>query len=144
MAAVAEDYKSVCLITDRNPTEPKLRGRLQVPGSRSRVLLPLLTAVALVFGIAWTSGIPALAATTAKVSASTSVNAAPRGELDCNGFSPVQKPLRRRAECTDIVVSWVSDNSNTWGGRFYDNGHYIGHDEPDTTYHSKRPALATT
>ena len=33
----------------------------------------MISAIALMFGIAWTSGIPAQAATTAKVSASTSV-----------------------------------------------------------------------
>ena len=31
------------------------------------------------------------------------------------------------------------DNSNTWGGKFYDNGQYIGHDEPDTTFLSNAP-----
>ena len=31
------------------------------------------------------------------------------------------------------------DNSNTWGGKFYDNGHYIGHDEPDATFLSTAP-----
>ena len=31
------------------------------------------------------------------------------------------------------------DNSNTWGGKFYDNGVYIGHDEPDTTFLSNAP-----
>jgi hypothetical protein len=96
--------------------------------------------VALVFGIAWTSGISAQAATTAKVSANvtTSVAAAPRGELDCNGFSPVQKPVRGTMNCTDIRGTSKA-NANTWGGRFYDNGHYIGHDEPDTDFTSSTP-----
>jgi hypothetical protein len=56
-----------------------------------------------------------------------------RGELDCNGDSPVQKPLRAM-NCTDIRGIQGVDNANTWGGKFYDNGVYIGHDEPDATF----------
>ena len=90
------------------------------------------------FGIAWTSGIPALASTTAKVTPSVTA-AAPRGELDCNGFSKVQKPLRGTMNCTDIRGISGKGNSNSWDGRFYDNGHYIGHDEPDTDFVSSTP-----
>ena len=61
-----------------------------------------------------------------------------QGELDCNGFSPVQKPTRASL-CTDIRGVAGSGNQNTWGGHFYDNGHYIGHDEPDTTFLSSQP-----
>jgi hypothetical protein len=60
------------------------------------------------------------------------------GELDCNGYSPVQKSVRA-GECTDIRGIQGVDNSNTWGGKFYDNGVYIGHDEPDTTFLSNAP-----
>jgi hypothetical protein len=60
------------------------------------------------------------------------------GELDCNGDSPAQKPVRA-GECTDIRGINGVDNSNTWGGKFYDNGVYIGHDEPDTTFLSNAP-----
>jgi hypothetical protein len=104
------------------------------------VLLGIISAIALFFGVAWSSGLPAHAATTAKVSANvtTSVNAAPRGELDCNGFSPVQKPVRGTMNCTDIRGTSKA-NANTWDGRFYDNGHYIGHDEPDTDFTSSAP-----
>ena len=48
------------------------------------------------------------------------------------------------ANCTDIRGFPGEDNANTWGGRFYDNGHYIGHDEPDTTFLSNAPGPATT
>ncbi|WP_129545541.1 hypothetical protein [Arthrobacter dokdonensis] len=41
--------------------------------------------------------------------------------------------------CTDIAGIAGVDNANTWGGRFYDNGYYIGHDEPDLTFLSSRP-----
>jgi hypothetical protein len=49
--------------------------------------------------------------------------AAPRGSLDCNGFSRLQQPLRPYLPCTDFF-------DVTEHGRGYDNGHYIGHDEP--------------
>jgi hypothetical protein len=110
-----------------------MRARLHVHGKRSRILLGTVSAVALLFGVAWTSGVPAAA----------SVTAAPKyvpnsvGELDCNGYSTVQKELRA-FNCTDIrggkkATPW------TWGGRFYDNGHYIGHDEPDVGFNSSAP-----
>jgi hypothetical protein len=110
-----------------------MRARLHLHGKRSRVLLGTVSAVALLFGVAWTSGIPAAAS----VTASAKYTPNPRGELDCNGFSPVQKPLRL-FNCTDIRGSGKA-NSNVWGGRFYDNGHYIGHDEPNTTFLSSAP-----
>jgi hypothetical protein len=61
-----------------------------------------------------------------------------RGELDCNGDSPAQHALAKMY-CTDIRGFLGTDNQNTWGGRFYDNGTYIGHDEPDATYLSSAP-----
>ena len=61
-----------------------------------------------------------------------------RGEFDCNGDSPVETATRPML-CTDIRGFLGVDNANTWGGRFYDNGHYIGHDEPDMTFLSSRP-----
>jgi hypothetical protein len=116
-----------------------MRARLHLHGRRSRVLLGTVSAVALLLGVAWTSGIPAQAAATAKASAgSISYTPNARGELDCNGFSPVQKPLRGTFNCTDIRGS-TKANANTWDGRFYDNGHYIGHDEPDTGFLSSAP-----
>ncbi len=60
------------------------------------------------------------------------------GELDCNGYSKIQRSLRNMT-CTDIKGILGVDNKNTWGGKFYDNGHYIGHDEPDTTFLSSAP-----
>jgi hypothetical protein len=52
-----------------------------------------------------------------------------RGGLDCNGFSPVQKTFRQMI-CTEIA-------SNSDEG-FLDNGHYVGHDEPDIGFFSHR------
>ena len=120
-----------------------MRARLHMHGARSRVLLGLLSAIALLFGIAWTSGVPA-AASTASPASSVAKSAVakyhprPRGELDCNGFSPVQKPLRA-FNCTDIRGIKGKGNANSWDGRFYDNGHYIGHDEPDVGFTSSAP-----
>jgi|SRR5579863_77521 len=56
------------------------------------------------------------------------------GELDCNGQSTQQKPVNMRLNCTDIRGFDNEWNANTWSGRFYDNGYYVGHDEPDMTF----------
>ncbi|MHB8245057.1 MAG: hypothetical protein ACYDGN_06810 [Acidimicrobiales bacterium] len=69
--------------------------------------------------------------------------AAKQGNLDCNGFSPVQKPLRPSL-CTDVRGFLGTNNQNTWGGHFYDNGTYIGHDEPTTTFLSNQPGSGNT
>ncbi len=48
------------------------------------------------------------------------------GQIDCNGFSPIQTGIRPTAACADI--------RGLTGGRFYDNGYYIGHDEPSVRF----------
>jgi hypothetical protein len=53
------------------------------------------------------------------------------GGLDCNGFSPISKNVKTYMACTDL------HGAN--GGRFYDNGWYIGHDEPTVQFLSSRP-----
>jgi hypothetical protein len=52
-----------------------------------------------------------------------------RGGLDCNGFSPVQKTYRPMW-CTEIAANDANG--------FEDNGHYVGHDEPDIGFFSGR------
>jgi hypothetical protein len=52
------------------------------------------------------------------------------GGLDCNGWSPVSHNLKA-LPCTDL--------RGANGGRFYDNGWYIGHDEPSVQFFSRRP-----
>jgi hypothetical protein len=47
---------------------------------------------------------------------------APVGNLDCNGYSQIQKPLKPQQACADF--------RGAYDERGYDNGHYIGHDEP--------------
>jgi hypothetical protein len=53
------------------------------------------------------------------------------GLLDCNGFSRIQRTLKLTGACADPRGY---DES-----RFYDNGHYIGHDEPIVRFLSSRP-----
>jgi hypothetical protein len=69
---------------------------------------------------------------------STGSSTPARGALDCNGFSPVQQTIKSTGACTDIRGFAGVKNKNNWDGRFYDNGHYIGHDEPDLTFLSSR------
>ena len=60
------------------------------------------------------------------------------GMLDCNGKSTLQRSLRPSLACVD-VRGFQKANANTWGGRFYDNGEYIGHDEPTIGFLSSVP-----
>jgi len=60
------------------------------------------------------------------------------GELDCNGFSPRQHAVKRTIPCADIRGKRGTNNF-IWNSRFHDNGHYIGHDEPDMTFLSSAP-----
>lgn len=61
------------------------------------------------------------------------------GELDCNGQSLIQRAVRRSFNCTDVRGFAHHFTANNWSGRFFDNGEYIGHDEPDMTFYSNRP-----
>jgi len=56
------------------------------------------------------------------------------GNLDCNGVSPVQRTVLAPKACTDIRGARGVSNKYMQDGRFYDNGLYIGHDEPDTRF----------
>lgn len=53
------------------------------------------------------------------------------GEIDCNGLSPIQAPAHPTAVC--------ADPHGDWAGRFYEHGHYIGHDEPAVRFISNAP-----
>ncbi|MDQ6613363.1 MAG: hypothetical protein M3083_00985 [Actinomycetota bacterium] len=66
----------------------------------------------------------------AQASVRPSWHAAAQGGLDCNGFSPVQGSYRH-LWCTEIAA-------NDMNG-FEDNGHYVGHDEPDIGFFSYSP-----
>ena len=106
-----------------------MRARSHVRRARSGTLAVALSAIALLLGLAWPGGAPAASAATP-----SSYAPAARGELDCNGFSTAQKEVRANL-CTDISGAI----KGAWGGKYYDNGHYIGHDEPDATFLSNAP-----
>jgi hypothetical protein len=55
------------------------------------------------------------------------------GELDCNGHSPVQRPVKPDG----IICAEV--HFEPGGSRLEDNGYYIGHDEPTIQFYSNRP-----
>lgn len=58
----------------------------------------------------------------------------PVGELDCNGHSPVQRPVKAGgAICAEVHAN----------GQLDDNGWYIGHDEPTVQFYSNQPGSST-
>ncbi|HLK72658.1 MAG TPA: hypothetical protein VKU77_03310 [Streptosporangiaceae bacterium] len=63
--------------------------------------------------------------------ASTGVAPNATGELDCNGLSPIQHPVKSAVMC--------KDPRGTDHGRFEENGKYIGHDEPSMRFVSNQP-----
>jgi len=71
-------------------------------------------------------------ASAAPVAAPGGVRPKATGELDCNGHSKMQKAVSRKLLCTDI-------RGMNGYPRFFDNGHYVGHDEPSTRFISNRP-----
>ena len=83
---------------------------------------------ALILPALMVSASPAMAHSSGGGPVQEHVNA--RGGLDCNGFSPLQKTFRHLM-CTEIA-------SNSEYG-FLDNGHYVGHDEPDLGFFSNTP-----
>jgi hypothetical protein len=56
-------------------------------------------------------------------------SASPLGELDCLGHSAIEAPIKPRMTCTDFL--WRGEYGPSRG---YDNGHYVGHDEPSVTF----------
>jgi hypothetical protein len=90
---------------------------------RSRALLAGLAA-ALVAGLV-------LAGSTVAHAGAGGVGPNRYGEIDCNGLSPIQQPVRVTLPCADPV--------GHGGYRFTDNRHYIGHDEPDVRFISTQP-----
>ena len=64
--------------------------------------------------------------------ASSSAQFAAAGNLDCNGLSQIQKPLKTLNVCAD-------PRGLEGYGRFYENGKYIGHDEPSIGFYSHAP-----
>jgi hypothetical protein len=80
--------------------------------------------------------VAASAGTAQAAGAGTHVMPQARGELDCNGFSPIQRAVKPTLICADARLS--KDE------RFEDHGHYIGHDEPSLRFVSSRPGRPAT
>jgi hypothetical protein len=59
---------------------------------------------------------------------------APVGNLDCNGYSQIQQSPKPEQVCADF--------HGAYDERGYDNGHYIGHDEPGIGFISIAPGSA--
>ena len=53
------------------------------------------------------------------------------GGLDCNGWSPISRNVKGAMVC--------ADPHGLNGKHFYDNGWYIGHDEPSAQFYSNQP-----
>jgi hypothetical protein len=70
----------------------------------------------------------------AGATASAGVRPHATGELDCNGFSPIQAAVKRTLVCRDPSIN---------GTRFEDHDHYIGHDEPSVMFISSKPNSAS-
>jgi hypothetical protein len=96
---------------------------------RSKLMLTL-AALLMVAAIA----IPLVVNATSPHAANAASNFAAQGGLDCNGFSKIQKPVKPGLLCTDFA--------GYDKGRGYDNGHYIGHDEPTINFFSNSPGSA--
>lgn len=57
-----------------------------------------------------------------------------RGELDCNGYSPIQHAIKPAGTiCAEVHAN----------GQLKDNGWYIGHDEPTMQFYSNQPGSST-
>src|SRR6202035_318394 len=106
--------------------------------NRARWHLPRWAKLPVALGMAPAMSAPYLAAPAASVTGRASFPLQPShaaGNLDCNGYSKIQRTILPPLACTDIRGG-PGDNENVWAGRFYDNGHYVGHDEPDMTFFS--------
>ncbi|MBA2288257.1 MAG: hypothetical protein H0W02_22510 [Ktedonobacteraceae bacterium] len=90
-----------------------------------------LTLCAMVAIIALAVPVATFVVSSRNTAKAASLTFAPQGNLDCNGFSKIQKPLRAHDYCTDFK----SPN----GERGEDNGHYVGHDEPSIQFFSSQP-----
>jgi hypothetical protein len=113
------------------------------------ILAPALS-VAGILGVA----APGQAMTTSAAQHAATVAAHPRvvkpnkvNMLDCNGYSAKYKSVRPggKALCTDVFNRHgVKVNGKWHSGRFEDNGHYIGHDEPSVKFISHKPGSGNT
>ncbi len=90
----------------------------------------------------------------ASTAASTAVRPNRIGMMDCNGWSPKYQSVSPtfRMRCVDPrgkvkgqQTPWVAGGkAYQSNGRFMDNGHYVGHDEPSVKFISSAPNSANT
>jgi hypothetical protein len=121
------------------------RGSPPARGRKWRLLLVPAMGLAVVcqLSLTGTAG-AATAAATAKTATTVATGAvAPNAvsEVDCNGWSSKYGTVRKMAgmDCTDPLG--VYDGKTT---RFYDNKHYVGHDEPSVKFISSTPGSGNT
>ena len=101
---------------------------------RSRPLLAVGLASAALVGISLVAAPGSVLAASGGAAAS---HIRPVGELDCNGYSPVQRPVKPGgAICAEVHLA-------PGGNRFEDNGYYVGHDEPTVQFYSNQPGSST-
>jgi hypothetical protein len=93
---------------------------------RTRWALVLFVALVGVLGF-----LPGHAVSASAVRTNGSYHFAAVGGLDCNGFSAIQQPIRIDPAC--------AHPRGGQGGEVNDNGHYIGHDEPNIRFISNAP-----
>ena len=58
------------------------------------------------------------------------------GNLDCNGHSPIQHPIKISNNCAEV-------HGGPHNGHLEDNGYYIGHDEPLVQFYSNKPGSSS-
>lgn len=83
------------------------------------------------------------ALTTVSATQPAPVTVAPNavGLLDCNGYSSAQRTIKPNMICAD---PHGAPKAGGGYGKFYDNGWYVGHDEPSTRFISNAPATGNT
>ena len=98
-------------------------------------LCALAGSLIIVVGTVTASTLAASASARRTVAASASAGVKPNstGMMDCNGHSPVYKTVKQG------LGGLCTDPRGTWGGRFEDNGVYVGHDEPSVKFISSAP-----
>jgi hypothetical protein len=120
-------------LVDAASTTERLDGRMSMKLIR-RVLASSLLIGSL--GVITAAGVLPLVGATATGASTRAITLVPKstGELDCNGYSPAQQSVKHTMACTDIRGFSNVSNRFNYNSRFYDNGTYIGHDEPDMTF----------
>jgi hypothetical protein len=113
--------------------------------SRRKRPLSLLTSLILVAGLVTgvlaarsATAAPTTAPAAAPAPAAATITPAAVGGLDCNGYSPLQDSVKPEGSMVCAEVHGGSAN-----GHLFDNGNYIGHDEPLIQFYSNQPGSST-